>query len=282
MRQLKQSVAANVMVFVTDSTDHVAGLASATLTITASKDGAAFASISPTVTDRGNGWYSVALTASHTDTLGDLALHITASGADPTDLLCRVVAGSLDADVSSRLATAGYTAPDNATITTIQADTNDIQTRLPAALIGGRIDATVGAMQTDTLTAAALAADAVAEIQSGLSTLDAAGVRASVGLASADLDTQLAALATLIGTRAEPGDAMALTAAAVDAIWDEVLDGGFTGRELMRGFAAALLAKLSGADANAPVFRDVADAKNRITATTDASGNRTAVALDLT
>jgi len=282
MRQLKQSVAANVMVFVTDSTDHVAGLASATLTITASMDGAAFASISPTVTDRGNGWYSVALTASHTDTLGDLALHITASGADPTDLLCRVVAGSLDADVSSRLATAGYTAPDNATITTIQADTNDIQTRLPAALIGGRIDATVGAMQTDTLTAAALAADAVAEIQSGLSTLDAAGVRASVGLASADLDTQLAALATLIGTRAEPGDAMALTAAAVDAIWDEVLDGGFTGRELMRGFAAALLAKLSGADANAPVFRDVADAKNRITATTDASGNRTAVALDLT
>jgi hypothetical protein len=50
----------------------------------------------------------------------------------------------------------------------IQADTEDIQTRLPAALISGRIDASVGAMADDTLTASALAADAVTEIQSGL------------------------------------------------------------------------------------------------------------------
>lgn len=44
----------------------------------------------------------------------------------------------------------------------------------------------------------------------GFSTLDAAGVRTAVGLASANLDTQLAA-------KAEPGDAMALTADALDA-----------------------------------------------------------------
>lgn len=83
---LKQSTARNVLVFMTDSADHVAGKTGLTLTITASKDGAAFASISPTVTERGNGWYSLALTTSHTDTLGDLALHVTATGADPTDL----------------------------------------------------------------------------------------------------------------------------------------------------------------------------------------------------
>ena len=64
----------------------------ASLTITASKDGGAFGSISPTVTERGSGWYSLALTASHTDTLGDLALHITASSADPADLVRQVVA----------------------------------------------------------------------------------------------------------------------------------------------------------------------------------------------
>jgi hypothetical protein len=46
------------------------------------------------------------------------------------------------------------------------------------------------------LTAAGLQSDAVAEIQSGLSTLDAAGVRTAVGLASANLDTQLDALPT--------------------------------------------------------------------------------------
>lgn len=46
----------------------------------------------------------------------------------------------------------------------IQSDTNDIQTRLPAALVGGRIDASVGAMAADTLTASALATTAVDEI----------------------------------------------------------------------------------------------------------------------
>lgn len=50
----------------------------------------------------------------------------------------------------------------------IQADTEDIQSRLPVALVGGRIDASVGAMASNVLTAAALAADAVAEIWAGI------------------------------------------------------------------------------------------------------------------
>lgn len=80
------------MVFMANSTDHVTGKASLTLTITASKDGGAYASISPTVTERGDGMYSLTLTTSHTDTLGDLALHITGTGADPTDVIFQVVA----------------------------------------------------------------------------------------------------------------------------------------------------------------------------------------------
>ena len=90
-------------------------------------------------------------------------------------------------------------------------------------------------LATDAVNAAALAADAVAEIQSGLSTLDAADIRSAVGLASANLDTQLEALPTAAENRAEmdanstklanldasvssrgtadPGDAMTLTAA---------------------------------------------------------------------
>jgi hypothetical protein len=52
----------------------------------------------------------------------------------------------------------------------IQADTEDIQSRLPAALISGRIDATVGAMQANVMTAAAAAADLTTELQSGLAT----------------------------------------------------------------------------------------------------------------
>lgn len=46
----------------------------------------------------------------------------------------------------------------------IQADTDNIQTRLPAALVGGRMDVSVGAMEAGVLTASALATDAGAEI----------------------------------------------------------------------------------------------------------------------
>lgn len=100
MRNLKQSTATNLMVFMTLASDHVSGATGLTLTINASKDGAAFAAVTPTVTERGNGWYNLALTSTHTNTLGDLALRVTGGAADPTDLLCRIVAGSLDADVS--------------------------------------------------------------------------------------------------------------------------------------------------------------------------------------
>lgn len=57
-----------------------------------------------------------------------------------------------------------------AALATVQADTDDLQTRVPAALVSGRIDASVGAMATDTLTAAALKTDAVTEIVTALLT----------------------------------------------------------------------------------------------------------------
>lgn len=78
----------------------------------------------------------------------------------------------------------------------IETDTQDIQARIPAALVSGRMDSSVGVMAANTLTASALATDAVTEIHSGLSTLDAAGVRSAVGLATANLDTQLDAIPT--------------------------------------------------------------------------------------
>lgn len=100
------------------------------------------------------------------------------------------------ANIGSPTTTVNLSGTTVKTATDVETDTADIQSRLPAALVSGRIDASVGAMATDTLTAAALAADAVTEIQSGLSTLTAAGVRTAVGLASANLDTQLDALPT--------------------------------------------------------------------------------------
>lgn len=68
------------------------------------------------------------------------------------------------------------------------APTSTVHQKLPAALVGGRMDASVGAMAADTLTAAALAADAVTEIQSGLAT--------AAALATVDdfVDTEVAAI----------------------------------------------------------------------------------------
>lgn len=123
-------------------------------------------------------------------------------------------------------------------IVTLQADTDDIQTRLPAALVSGRMDSSVGAMAANVLTATAiatdaitaakiaadaigaseLAADAVTEIQSGLSTLTAAGVRTAVGLATANLDTQLDALPTNAELTTALGTADDATLAAIAAL----------------------------------------------------------------
>lgn len=71
--------------------------------------------------------------------------------------------GWLTGDPFTRLgAPAG--ASISADIAGVQSDTNDIQTRIPASLTGGRMDSSVGAMQADVLTASALATDAVDEI----------------------------------------------------------------------------------------------------------------------
>lgn len=52
----------------------------------------------------------------------------------------------------------------------ILVDTNDIQSRLPAALVGGLMNANISAINTDVISADSIAADAVAEIQAGLAT----------------------------------------------------------------------------------------------------------------
>lgn len=109
MEELLQSTAYNLMIFMVSSTDHISGATGLTLTISASKDGAAFASITPTVTERGTGWYNLALTTTHTNTLGDLAFHITGSGADPTDFKCKVVSAAASAAAIWDEAMAGHT-----------------------------------------------------------------------------------------------------------------------------------------------------------------------------
>lgn len=312
----------------------------------------------------------------------------------------------------------------------IVADTNDIQTRLPAALVSGRMDASVGAMAANVLTATAInadaftaakfAADVTTEFQAGLATAAALAVvdgivddilvdTAVIGAAGAGLtavpwnaawDAEVQSDVTDALNAYDPptsaelvseinavqADIAALTipsaASVADAVWEEpiadhsgtagstaeqlaaagsagdpwatalpgaysagqagkivgdnlnatvgsrasqtsvddlptnaelatalagaddavlaaigaltipsaadnaaaVLAAAFENAETVQDFLrlsrAALYGKASGLETTTAVFRDAADTKARITATVDASGNRTAVTID--
>lgn len=98
MREIKQNTDINVKLFLTDETDHITGITglSASLTAELCKDNdVAFSSITEVVSgsEIGNGWYNVILTETngHTDTIGDLIVRATATGADSAERLLNVV-----------------------------------------------------------------------------------------------------------------------------------------------------------------------------------------------
>jgi hypothetical protein len=85
---------------------------------------------------------------------------------DDTDLIDDGTSGlaKIATDVDAILTDTGTTIPG--TITTLQADTDDIQTRLPAALVSGKMDSDVTAINSNTTAAAQLALSAE-QIESG-------------------------------------------------------------------------------------------------------------------
>ena len=79
-------------------------------------------------------------------------------------------------------------------------------------------------------------------------------------------------------------DAVAVKADAANEVADAWLDragavDGYTPRQILRMCSAVLLGKASGLDTTTAVYRDAADVKDRVTATVDADGNRSAVTL---
>lgn len=243
------------------------------------------------------GIYYAVLDATDTDTIGPLVLFVAVSGALAVRLECEVLdeaqydalfgttaystltaagvrteltteLGRIDAAVSTRLATAGYTAPLDAagTRSAVGLAAANLDTQLAAiddlidtevAAIFNRIGAPAGAsMAADVAAVAALVA--------------ASAIRAALGLASANLDTQLGDLPT------------AAENAAAHLDLSNGIETGVTPRQALRGILAAALGKLSGAATTTVVIRDANDTKDRITATVDADGNRTAVTKDLT
>ena len=120
--------------------------------------------------------------------------------ASTLDALDALIQSRLDVAVSTRLATSAYTAPTAAP--TAAANAAAVRTELAAEL--GRIDTTVSSREAESAAATRAAANqaehdatqtAVAGVGGG-GGLDAAGVRAALGMAAANLDDQLTALPT--------------------------------------------------------------------------------------
>lgn len=233
MRLLTQSTARDVMVFLTDSADHVSGKTGETLTITESKNGGAFGSTSPTVTERGDGWYSIALTSTNTNTVGDYVLHITAAGADPIDIMFNVQA-SLPANVTT--------------------------------------------IATNAVNAAALAADAVTEIQSGLAT---SAMQTTINSNVTANGATLMILVSAIGN--EFNETNNLISTIPTNTWGFQLDANApvnarTALQLMNIMAAILAGKATDQDGSA-VYRDLGDTKDRVVGTVSGD-DRTITTLD--
>lgn len=174
-----------------------------------------------------------------------------------------------------------------------QVDVNVERVRNSAinALISGRVDANVQA------TAASLAFNLTGNITGNLSgsvgsvTGAVGSVTGAVGSVTGNVGGNvLGGVAGSVGSVTAPvtvgtnndKTGYRLSATGVDDVWDEAVDGAVTARESLRLANSANGAIVAGAATTTVTIRDLADTKDRVTATVDASGNRTAVTRDLT
>lgn len=146
------------------------------------------------------------------------------------------------------------------------------------------VDTNVDAILVDTtgLNGDAMRGTDNAATASALSTHDG-----KLDTAQADLDTITGADGTTLATTqgnyapAKAGDAMTLTAAAVDLIFAEGVEGIYSMRDVLCIISGVIAAKLSTTGSTAS-FRGLEDTEDRSTVTFAAGGNRSAVTFDLT
>ncbi len=255
-----------------------------------------------------NGYYNCELNATDTNTEGTLVLIVHETGALPVrhDFMVLSEAawdslyvakddGYMDVNIKTvgradtqeteadnlESACANYSATRGLTGTALPAAAADAAGGLPISDAGG-LDLDAKLANTNEVTAARMGAltdwinggrlDLILDIIAADTTTDIPATQATI---AAYLDTEIAAILADTGT-----DGVALSAGAVDAILDEVVEGTLTLRHILRLALATLAGKSAGGGTATITFRDNGDSKNRISATVDANGNRTAVTLD--
>lgn len=128
-------------------------------------------------------------------------------------------------------------------------------------------------------------------VHGAAATIDNVDIAYNVVAASVDANVVSIAASAITAASIATGaiDADALATDAVSEIADGLLDRsdaievGATPRQALRLVTAATAGKLSGAATTTNTIRNaVADSKNRIVATVDSDGNRTAITYDVT
>lgn len=148
-----------------------------------------------------NGLYYCVLDATDTATLGSLVIHVHVSGALSVKQDCVVLAANVyDSLIGGGDVLDVSTTQFNGTALTQSGGRPEVNVTHAAGTAWNSGGITASTLATDSITSTALATSAITEIQTGLSTLDAAGVRSAVGLASANLDTQLTTIDDFLDT----------------------------------------------------------------------------------
>lgn len=255
-----------------------------------------------------NGIYYAVLDATDTDTLGPLVLFVHVAGALSVRLQCVVHPASvydalygtatLPADVTKWNGTAVAT-PDTAgqPKVTVASGTGAGQISLSSgAVTAGTVsDKTGYSLASAPPTAAAVAdavwdearADHTAAGSFGQGAASVQGnVTGSVGSVTGAVGSVTGAVGSVTGgvtiTTNNDKTGYGLSAAAVDAVLDDAVEGSITARQVMRALLAFVAGKANGGGSTPVVYRDQADTKDRISMSVDTNGNRSAVTTDLT
>jgi hypothetical protein len=182
---------------------------------------------------------------------------------------------NLDAAISSRMATFSYTPPDNTTISLIANYTDSIESRLPAALVGGKMDSTATDISALATTSQLNATETSIK---GASNKDLTQVFNNAP--SVDLSPITAKLPTNGANIAGEGDIIKNLDAVVPAFFNYIVEGGDTFKTFLRCQMAVIAGTMSGIGTLENRFYSRNGLKIRVKTTFNTIKERISVVLD--
>lgn len=146
---------------------------------------------------------------------------------------------------------------------------------------GGTLTATVNGSVASVVGAVGSVSGAVGSVTGAVGSVTGA-VGSVAGNVAGNVVGSVASVSGAVGSVTAAVTVGTINSGPVDTIWDEVVDGATTARQSVRLANAMLGGKASGLATTTAVYRDLADTKDRVSASVDASGNRSALTRDLT